>query len=431
MKAWDLPKRLEEIKRVKKEPIESTYPLNFRGNLSNFPIYRVPIEMPVYRLSNGRTLARQREYIAKNKLSEDYFSKDPESQAALDAQDEILFSLVEDELLWDYFKNAQTKQEEPIVLDENGYIINGNRRVCAWRKLIDLDHSTYGKYAYISVIFLQNYNDMDIIKLEAQLQIERDIKTPYSWITEALLYKQLMKKLNFGFDDLERIYDKKKTEVELYVDMVYDVDDYLESRGWRNEYSRVEKHQYAFQQLHSYRKSFKDSQDKEIFKETVFRLLDNPNDVGDRMYKAVRDTAEHLEEIKKTIVKEHNLEVKNSEVKPKEVTTVAAKSYPLLVTSIKKENAQEEQTNEKIITLLRDNHKADDVREQIIQTIDLCKKAKKEGKSKNAFRNHMQTAYSNLIDAKTCFNSNSDVTGVTQEIENIESVLKEIKGFLK
>jgi len=427
LKAWDLPKRLEEIRNVTKEETDATYPLDFRGQITNFPIYRVSIEMPVYRLSNGRTLARQKEYIAKHQKPDDFFSKDPESQEALDAQDEILFSLVEDkdEDLWKYFKDPKNEQKEPIILDENAYIVNGNRRICAWRRLIELDHSIYGKYEYVKVIFLHNYNESDIIKLEAQLQIEKEIKAPYTWITEALLFKQLMSDLKYDYADLERIYNKKKAEVEEIIDMVYDVDEYLGSRNWKNEYSRVEKAEFAFQQLHIYRKTFKDAQDKEIFKESVFRLLDDPNAAGDRLYKTVKNTADSLEEIKKTFIKEHKLEEK-----PKE-TVAYSKSYPLLETTIKKESSKEEQTNQKIISVLKDPKKAADVREQIIQTIELHKKIQKEGKSRNAFRNHMQAAYSHLVDAKICHNSNSDATGVTKEIENIESILKEIKGLLK
>ena len=425
MKPWDLPKRLKEIEQVRNGKSEGTYPLIFRGTLTDFPIYKVPIEMPIYRLSNGRTIARQKEYIAKHKLPDDFFLKDPESASALEAQEEILADMVSEEGLYDYFKNPQTVQDEPIVLDKNGYIINGNRRICAMKILIQRNHEVYGKYEYVRVIFLENYNEEDIIRLEALLQIRKDIKADYSWITEALLFRSHMENLGYDYQFLERVYDQKKSDIQKSIDMAGYADEYLSSRNWKDEYSRVEKHKEAFSQLCRYRKPFRDVQDQELFKEFVFQFIDTPEDAPGRLYSTVKDIADNFEDIKKTMIEEFELKDEPT------VTKKADKKYGILTPKTKKEDKDKTVTNEKIIKFVKNGKKASKVREEVVNTIILCKKRKKETKSKNAFRKNLQTAYSNLVDARTCFNSNSNLDGVTKCIENMEGEITNIKGLLK
>ena len=56
--------RKEEIARKTEKP-ESFYPIEIMGRLQNIPVISVRIEMPVYRLANGRTKSAQLEYLTK------------------------------------------------------------------------------------------------------------------------------------------------------------------------------------------------------------------------------------------------------------------------------------------------------------------------------------------------------------------------------
>lgn len=425
MKPWELPKRLDEIKRVRNGRTEGTYPLIFRGGLEDFPIYKVPIGMPIYRLANGRTIARQKEYIARNNKPENFFMIDPESIEAIEAQDEILRDMVREEGLYEYFRSPTTVQDEPLVLDEYGYIINGNRRICAMRMLIQRNYELYNKYEYIRVIILDNYNEEDIIRLEAQLQIKRDIKADYSWITEALMYKNHMETQGYDYALLERLYETKQREIKNLIEMAEYADEYLLSREKKDEYSLVENHKEAFSQLRRFRKNFRDIQNQELFKELVFQFLDSPEDSPGRIYQTVKDIADHLPDIKKTIVEEFELPPQE------EVKTESKQDYSILTSVVEQENENETVVNEEIIEFVKSGEEASEVREQVVNTIILGKKKNKEKRSKNAFRKNVQNAYTSLIDAKNLYNGDSNCDGVTKYIENIEGVLKEIKDFLK
>jgi len=425
---WELPRRQALIKKVKESgENEGTYPLVFREKLMSIPIYRVPIGMPVYRLANGRTIARQREFIAKHSKPDVFFTRDPESKEAIEAQHEILSDLVQEQGLYNYFSNTNTVQDEPLILDENGYIINGNRRICAMRMLIQKDPVQFKKYEYVRVIFLQNYNEEDIIRLEAQLQIKRDIKADYSWITEAIMYQNHLNTPGFDYSALERLYEKKQSEIQELVDMAVYADEYLSSRGKKDEYSIVEKNEYVFKELRSRRKQLIDAQDKELFKELVFQFLDDPETAPGRLFRFVKDLADNLEDIKKTIKEEFEISETSIDTIP---DTQTQKNYALLG-STESEPTEETNVNEARIEFVKSGEDAEELREAVVDTVALSKKKKRETKSKNAFKKNIQEAYTSLVDAKSLYMDSSVTDGVLQLIDNIEEIIEDIKGLIR
>lgn len=77
---WPLPKRLELLSKLDPKQATLQYPLKFQNKSQQWPQHRVPVEIPKYRLVNGRTQAAQQEYLARHKeLPRDLFSKDEES----------------------------------------------------------------------------------------------------------------------------------------------------------------------------------------------------------------------------------------------------------------------------------------------------------------------------------------------------------------
>jgi hypothetical protein len=126
-----LPSRRALIHQLAKAQPSKTFPIDFQGERKYLPVHSVSIDFPRYRLSNGRTGVDQLEYLSKHQsLPKDIFSK-PESDQAQQHQHAILKTMIDDADLRTYFKN--NKQLEPLVLDSDGFVINGNRRLCCWR----------------------------------------------------------------------------------------------------------------------------------------------------------------------------------------------------------------------------------------------------------------------------------------------------------
>ena len=63
---WPKPARTEEFKKLLATPVSVTFRIVFQGKTVDIPVIRVPIDLPKYRMANGRTASLQAEYLARN-----------------------------------------------------------------------------------------------------------------------------------------------------------------------------------------------------------------------------------------------------------------------------------------------------------------------------------------------------------------------------
>ena len=147
--------RIDTIQRLAVSPLRK-YQFKFRGTNIDLPVIRVKIHLPVYRIGNRRTKTLQEEYLVKHpELSENFFKNDTDSIAVQDAQDEILSRLIFEKDMYKAFVNDKYQQEEPLLCTMDGVVINGNRRLCAWRKLFNEDHVRYKHFESKEIMILQ------------------------------------------------------------------------------------------------------------------------------------------------------------------------------------------------------------------------------------------------------------------------------------
>lgn len=257
MLGWPFPKRRDYIDKIRKSNSASDYPLKFQGKIQRFPIFSIPIELPKYRLANGRTAAEQEVYIANNDSDEDFFKKDLESEDVHKVQHQILIKMLRSSNsdLINFFKKE--KQLQPLILDNEGFVINGNRRLCAMRELYNDDRSKFEHFSHIEVVILPHCSEKDKDELEADLQIKKDIKADYTWIAEACMLRKRQKDHNYPDDELAQIYGMSIKELREKLDILNHVDAYLADRGIPKQYFRVEKAEFAFKQLKKGREKLK------------------------------------------------------------------------------------------------------------------------------------------------------------------------------
>lgn len=121
---WPKPARIEEFKKLLASPTGATFRIVFQGKTVDIPIIRVPIDLPKYRMANGRTTSLQAEYLARNPDAQpDLFSGDAELWDAQEVQHTLLLQLAKQSDLRRYFEDTSNKQVEPILLDENGFAV--------------------------------------------------------------------------------------------------------------------------------------------------------------------------------------------------------------------------------------------------------------------------------------------------------------------
>jgi hypothetical protein len=275
---WSLLKRKEYLQKIMGESPIATWPVVFQGGRQSLPVYSVPLDMPCYRLSNGRTAARQMQFIELQKrqgviATDDFFSGDPDYLPALQAQHDILKDMVSAcGLLATLQIDAQ---REPLFVDRSGYVVNGNRRLCAMRKLFTESPETYSRFEHVEIAVLPPCAPEEIEELEADLQIAEDTKMEYSWVNRALL---LRKRRAQGWDSekISAFYKIVKEDVNQLLLMLDYADRYLESRSLAKLYEKVEVHEQAFKEIVTQRQRniLPTALDKEAFAEVSFLFLD-------------------------------------------------------------------------------------------------------------------------------------------------------------
>src|SRR5436190_2433638 len=173
--------------------------------------------MPKYRVENGRTSLAQREMVVQQNWRQDFF--DParaEEDEVQKAQHTILVAMARSGKvnLLKFFKDKP--QNQPFILDSAGFVVNGNRRLAAFRTMYQENPTTYARFGHIQIVVLPPCDQRDIDELEARLQFDEDIKDDYSWAAEAFTIRS--KSAHYSPEELEKIYRKKPKELYLLME---------------------------------------------------------------------------------------------------------------------------------------------------------------------------------------------------------------------
>ena len=197
------------------------------------------------------------------------------------------------------------KQQDPIMLDDTGVVVNGNRRICTFRLKPDEWNN------YVDCIILPRSTEEEIEDLENTLQIKKDHKAPYSWIATA-------KRINAYFqqklspEEIAGRLGKSSGDIELMKDMYIYSKEYLKFINKESIWSELESSEEAVRTLTKNRKSFKRQNEKDDFKATVFHIIQAP--VKDRKYNLINKTQTYFNDIKKEIEK-NKLDIKDNDLK--------------------------------------------------------------------------------------------------------------------
>jgi hypothetical protein len=377
--------------------------------------------LPKYRLANGRTTSLQAEYLAtKPKVREDFFSGDPELWDAQEAQHELLLKLGKQSDLRKYFENVTNKQIDAIVLDENGFVVNGNRRLAVWRELVVDPEALYGHFRHIDVAVLPHCQEKEIDRLEATLQIARDIKANYSWDSKANMMLAKQKRDGFSNKELGELYDMKESEVQELLDMRAYADEYLRSRGKSNLWSHVSGQEFAFEKLVSSRQKISGIGNQELFKQAAYTLIDNPDEAGGRLYESIPAIVESLAQVKDKLQQEFSVEPAVEDDGLESLfggAPASANADPLDIPLAK------------VIEKPENSSKA---RKIIVDVIETQKQLKKDSKSANYLLDCCAKAQALLTAAvKDGLRPESKLAGVTKQLDQIQVQVQKLRAYVE
>lgn len=412
---WSKPSRIEEFNKLQSINSEATTRIVFQGKNIDIPIIRIPIELPKYRMVNGRTASLQAEYLAKYPdIRADMFSGDSELWDAQETQHNLLLQLAKQSDLQNYFEDTCNTQVDPLLLDENGFVVNGNRRLSVWRELLFRLPDKYNHFRYIDVAILPHSNEKEIDRLEATLQIEKDIKADYSWDAQANMMLAKQRRDGFSNRELAELYSMKESEVQELMDMLNYADEYLTSRNKKNLWSQVSDHEFAFKKMVASRPKISGIGNQEIFTQAAFTLIEKPEEAGGRLYDAIPAIVESLDTVKEKLQEEF-------QVSPIQTDHSLDDFFGEISEEIDLPLALEIQKPENI----------DKARKIIVEVIESQKQLKKDAKSANYLLNCCARAQAQLSAAvQDGLRPESKVQGVVDQLDQIQLQVDKIRFFL-
>lgn len=417
---WPQPARVDEFEKLRKADGERpTMRVVFKENIEDLSIIRIPIELPKYRLTNGRTVSLQSEYLAQfPKLRRDLFSGDPELWDAQEAQHGLLLQLGKLSDLRKYFEDASNKQIDPLLLDENGFVVNGNRRLSCWRELLYDDPAKFSHFRHIDVCILGHGDEKEIDRLEAKLQVAPDIKAGYSWDSTANMMLAKQNRDGFSNKELADLYDMKESEVKELLDMRAYADEYLRSQDQSDRWSLVTNDEFAFKKIVSTRAKIAGVGRQELFKQAAFSLIESPEAYTGRLYDAIPDIGENIDIIRDKLIEEFNV-----------ATGTATDEVDELFGG---SSLVSDQSSDLPLALeIRKSANAERARTIIVEVIETQKQLKKDTKAEGYLLKMCSGAHADLAAAvKSGLRPESKLEGVSKQLDAIDSQVTIIRNYL-
>lgn len=386
--------------------------------LKELEIFEVPLDLPRYRLSNTRTIAKQAEYIAENNLDENYFESNQLSDSLQLIQHGFLKEMISRRGLKEYFSDSDNIQTTPLILTHDGFVVSGNRRLCAFRELYhESDHSEnrYSHLKRVRVIILPLLDEEDIEYIEDYFEQQPDIRDEFTWTNRALGFDRRMKRHNYTIDKLAAKTNVKKKEIESLIFKLQLAKEYLEFIGRPNSFAIVENDEFAFNQLLKTRQKFEQKPlKKDAFQKISFILLKNQESVSGRMYNNIPIVQSAFQEIEEEILSDiENPKSENDFEDPFDGFDESSDSDLSLLEII------DDSTNEEAIL------------EIVLDKIEDKKASNEERKRKKAVLRKVQKANKELIDAVNFFNEETDLTGILDQLKNIEGNIRTLKKMIE
>jgi hypothetical protein len=424
---WPQPSRVQEFRALLNDSQNAVqYRFEFQGRPTSLRILTVPIDLPKYRLENGRTCSLQAEFLARNPdKRRDLFTGDPELEDAQDEQHKLLLSLAALSDLRRYFESGEHKQTVPLILNEDGFVVNGNRRLATWRDLLYGDATTYAHFNNVDVVVLPHCDPRDIDRLEAHLQVEKDIRADYKWDALAAMMKRHQDRNGLSHREVADLYGLAETDVRTLLDMFAYGDEYLTSRGKCNQWSEVSGHEYAFRELVVQRSRIAGVGNKEVFKAAVFALVDNADTTGGSIYRAVKDIAANICAVRDRLLTQFEVQ------RPAESAAVAELfgGQPVAAGA---GGVDDEAVSIALAAHISAPSNSTEASTAIIDAVEAERQLQRDARSATTLLRKCSKAHSELAQAvSSALRADTNVQGVERQLEQIESLVAEIREFLR
>lgn len=253
MNAQDRKTALENLKK-KSEPCMTGIPITYHGERTMFEAYRIPLEYLVYNPYNGRIGSIVKSF---ERQSHKLNIEDPNDVKIIER------------FLWESKEEANKKTRKSLLEDQQkqygivtaeGVIIDGNRRASLLNSIRNDDSITvtvkqHCNY-FTAVILPGDADRKEILRLETTFQMGEDAKVDYNPIEKYLKCKDLQDE-GFTISEIVSFMGEKKSNIEMYLQVLKLMDEYLEYYHYDGIYTLLDKNEDSFQKLNSALKGYK------------------------------------------------------------------------------------------------------------------------------------------------------------------------------
>lgn len=262
-------------------------PVHFRGAMEPCPVVRVAIDLPIYRMGNGRTQVEQFEYVQDNSLPQDFFTVGEENLSAQQAQHRLLLRLSKEERGPIYQELQRVAQQRAnLILTADGVVVNGNRRLAAMRDLYANDSEGYSTFSHVSAVVLPaGATAEDLELLEAELQMTPETKLDYGWVERRLKLRHHVEVLRISRNRIKDTYRfRREEEINIELAQLGLAEEYLaDYLATPRAYKSLEKHEQMFKDLEKAVRG-KSGEEGELRRHLGFMLAKERLKLGSRVY---------------------------------------------------------------------------------------------------------------------------------------------------
>ena len=287
----DIAKRKKIIRENLKKKISHKETFKIKDKFKPCPIIWLDISIPIYHLNNGRTRDAQRSHLITNSsLSKSYFEKGLENNQQQKIQHKILFKLSQDNTanIHKVLKTTNTfREDSPLLIDSNGMLINGNRRMAAIREIYQSDQKKYNNYRRVPCAVIEEHlNDTDVKEIENFLQVIKENKQDYNWISLCLEVQDERKRLKLSNKQIATNMGRTEPEIERLYNLITVIDNCLENdHKSPGDYDKVKNQEQLWKNTEERAHRNKNKGKKDLIYKIARIISVNSGNFGDRDYK--------------------------------------------------------------------------------------------------------------------------------------------------
>ena len=287
----DITKRKKIISDNLKKRISHKETFKIKDKFKPCPIIWLDIGIPIYHLHNGRTRDAQRSHLISNSsLPKTYFEKGLENNQQQKIQHKILFKLSQDNTanIYKVLKTSNTFREDaPLLIDSNGMLINGNRRMAAIREIYQSDQKKYNNYRRVPCAVIEEHlNDKDVKEIENFLQVIKENKQDYNWISLCLEVQDERKRLKLSNKQIATNMGRTEPEIERLYNLITVIDNCLDNdHKSPGDYDKVKNQEQLWRNTEERAHRNKNKGEKDLIYKIARIISVNSGKFGDRDYK--------------------------------------------------------------------------------------------------------------------------------------------------